>query len=162
MCIRVYTQYLQLPGRCAAFLGSCRRRHLRECGHLQHNNHNNSNNNNNDNNDNNNNNNNNSYYYVRCSHLGFQGLDFEQGNLKIVLETSGDHLLTYDSSRLSTDISGIRNRKTAVRPVHALRIWISEGLAQAGSHLQGGGVSPEHLGQPRLRILNPWTRSQDS
>ena len=39
----------------------------------------------------------------------FQGLGFEQTHLKIVGNTSRDHLLTYDSSRLSTETSVIHH-----------------------------------------------------
>ena len=49
-------------------------------------------------------------------------------HLKIVFETSVDHALIQDSSRLSTNISGVSSRKTAVpililiRPIRMLRI----------------------------------------
>ena len=41
----------------------------------------------------------------------YQGLDFGQTHLKIVVTTSGDHLLIQDLSSLSIDISGILSRK---------------------------------------------------
>ena len=48
------------------------------------------------------------------SYLGFQGLDFEWKHLNIVVNTSRDHLLIEDLSRLSMGISGILSRKTAI------------------------------------------------
>ena len=42
------------------------------------------------------------------------GSRFRGKQLKIVVKTSGDHLLIQDSSRLSTEMSGILRRKTAV------------------------------------------------
>ena len=41
------------------------------------------------------------------SYLRFHGFDFRRQILDIVFKTSRDHLLTWDSSRLSLDISGI-------------------------------------------------------
>ena len=47
---------------------------------------------------------------------------------KIVLKTFRDHPPTQDSSRLSIEISRIVSRKTAVRPIHELRILEWKGL----------------------------------
>ena len=51
-------------------------------------------------------------YYTICMYLKFKGLDFERTHHNIVVNTSRDHLLIQDYSRLSIDISGIVSRKT--------------------------------------------------
>lgn len=48
------------------------------------------------------------------SYLRFQSLDFEEKHMNNVLMTSRDHLLIYDSSRLSIKICGIVSWETAV------------------------------------------------
>ena len=62
------------------------------------------------------------FSYLRCSYLQLQSLGFETRHLRIACETSRDHLLIQDSSRLSVEISRNLGRKTAVHAhahVHA-------------------------------------------
>ena len=58
----------------------------------------------------------------QCSYLivvvsRFQGLDFERTHLRIVVNTSRNHLQISDLSGLSTDMSRIVSRSTASQPV---------------------------------------------
>ena len=46
------------------------------------------------------------FLYLRSSHLRFQALEFGKRSLETVSETSRDHLLIQDLSRLSLGISG--------------------------------------------------------
>ena len=73
----------------------------------------------------------------------FRSLAFEQRNLGIVFKTSRDHLLVWDSSRLSIEIVGILGRKTAVRGRSCVCVSHTN-MSSGPSHVSAQTQGPSH------------------